>query len=66
MKKFDNSANRAVRRKALDGLDKKTLAEKVNPNYPEGLKEIAGLLTFLPEESREAAVRSLVRAVLLS
>lgn len=28
------------------------MAEPVNPNFPEGAKEIAALLTFLPEEMR--------------
>lgn len=30
----------------------KIMAESVNPNFPEGAKEIAELLTFLPENIR--------------
>jgi hypothetical protein len=63
---FDNSENRKKLQEAFDKLDKKILAEKVSVAYPDGVKEIAELLTFLPEEKREATVRSFVRAVINS
>ena len=64
MNSFNNSERKALREEAFAQFDKKVLAERVNTDYPAGIKEIADLLTFLPEESRESAVRAFVRLVL--
>jgi hypothetical protein len=63
---FDNGSQRRVRQESYDKLDKKSLEEKVNTNFPDGVKEIAELLTFLPEEKRQAAVVGFVRGVILA
>ncbi|MDR1182975.1 MAG: hypothetical protein LBL13_13470 [Bacteroidales bacterium] len=63
---FDNSEQRRLRNEAYDKLDKKVLDEKINPNFPDGIKEIAELLTFLPEDKREAAVIGFVKGVILT
>lgn len=44
--------------------DKSVLDEKVNPNYYEAVKEIAELLTSVPEEKREKIVERFVYSIL--
>ena len=44
--------------------NKGVLDEKLNPNYYEALKEIAELLTFVPEENRGKVIDAFVKAIL--
>ncbi|WP_094606154.1 hypothetical protein SPSIL_039910 [Sporomusa silvacetica DSM 10669] len=64
--KFDNSENKAKREKATMELNAETLRQPVRETYPDGIQEVAELLTFLPEDAREATVRAFVRSMLLS
>lgn len=64
MTKFDNSKEQSERMKVYESIDPAILNKPVNLSYPEGLKEIADLLTFLPEDKREAAVRGFCAAML--
>lgn len=61
---FDNSAVKAQRKAFLESLDKELWSEPIDTAYPDGVKEIADLLTYLPEEKREAAVHAFVGAIL--
>lgn len=61
---FDSSAANARRQAYWDSLNKAVLAEPVNTDYPDGVKEIAELLTYLPEDRRMAAVNGFVGAML--
>ena len=44
--------------------EKDVMSEKINPNHPEGAKEVAELLTFLPEEQREMMVNTFAKNML--
>jgi len=48
----------------MSDQDTTETTEKVNPNYPEGAKEIAELLTFLPEANREGMVDAIAKNML--
>lgn len=41
----------------------KVMSEPVNPNFPDGAKEIAELLTFLPEEMRMVMVLTFAKNI---
>lgn len=41
----------------------KKMAEPVNPKYPEGEKEVADLLTFLPENIRMYMVMNFAKNI---
>lgn len=51
MDMFDFSAVNSERYAAVEKLNKAVLDDKINPNCDEGPREIAQLLTFLPEEA---------------
>ncbi len=48
----------------MSDQSKSVLDEEVNQNYYEAAKEIAELLTFLPEEARESVVDGFVQGIL--
>lgn len=62
--KFDDRQIKAERMKAVEAIDPAVLAEPVNPNFPEGEKEIAELMSFLPEEQRMPMLQALVESLL--
>jgi len=48
----------------MSDQNKSVLDEKVNSNYNEAVKEIAELLTFVPEEDREKIIEGFVKSIL--
>ena len=47
----------------MSEIAKNVMEEMVNPAYPEGLKEIADMLTFLPEEMRVVMAATFVKNI---
>ena len=64
MSKFNNDEAQKKRMEVYNSIDPAILSRPVNLSYPDGVKEIAELLTFLPEEKREATVRGYCAAML--
>ena len=62
---FNNEEEKEKCLKVLSELDQNKLKEKLNMSYPEGVNEIAQLLTFLPEEARISTVNAFVGFMLL-
>jgi MinD-like ATPase involved in chromosome partitioning or flagellar assembly len=49
--------------KKMSETNKSVLDEQVNPNYSKAVKEIAALLTFLPEEDREKVIEGFLKSI---
>lgn len=62
--KFDDSKIKAERLKAIDQIDDAILNERINHSYPDGEKEIAELMSFVPEEGRMALLQAFVESLL--
>ena len=46
-------------------MEDKKETRKIDFTYPDGMKKAAALLTFLPEEQREALTMALAGAILM-
>ncbi len=62
--KFDDSKIKAERLKAIEQIDEAVLNERINHSYPDGEKEIAQLMTFVPEEERMPLLQAFVESLL--
>ena len=52
---FDYGTLTQERQAEAAKIPEEVLAETINLNFPEGVEELAALLTFIPEEKRAAA-----------
>lgn len=66
MKYFDSAEISAAREAELAKQPAERLNARLNPDVDEGIREVADLLTCLPGDQRESAVRGFVLAMLLS
>lgn len=64
MKYFDMSELTAERMAALEQADPAVLNAPLDPDPAQGMQKVADLLTFLPEESRLAAVNGFLIGML--
>lgn len=64
MKYFDMSELTAERMAALEQADPAVLNAPLDPDPAKGMQKVADLLTFLPEESRLAAVNGFLIGML--
>ena len=46
-------------------MEENNNGKKIDFTYPEGMKKAAALLTFLPEEQREALTMALASSILM-
>lgn len=66
MKLFDYSEITRGREAEAAKIPDEILDQPMNPSYPEGVEELAALLTFVPEEQRMAAVQGFIGAMLVT
>ncbi len=66
MQLFDYSTLTKERQDEAAKLPAEVLAECMNPNFPEGIEELAELLTFVPEEKRMAAIQGFIGSMLVT
>lgn len=66
MQLFDYSALTRERQDEAAKLSAEVLAECMNPKFPEGIEELAELLTFVPEEKRMAAIQGFIGSMLVT
>lgn len=66
MRLFDYSALTRERQAEAAKLSETILAEGMNPNFPEGVEELAELLTFVPENKRMAAIQGFIASMLVT
>lgn len=66
MNLFDYGTLTRDREKEAARIPKEILEEPVNPAYPEGMEEMAALLTFIPEDKRMAAIQGFIGAMLVT
>ena len=66
MNLFDYGTLTRDREKEAARIPGEILEEPVNPAYPEGMEEMAALLTFIPEDKRMAAIQGFIGAMLVT
>lgn len=63
---FDYSETRKKLEAEAAKIPDTVLDEKVSDVFPDGMKELEDLLTFLPEEKRAAAIQGFIGSMLVS
>lgn len=66
MSLFDYGTLTQERHAEAARIPEEVLAETINSNFPEGVEELAALLTFIPEEKRVAAIQSFIGSMLVT
>ncbi len=62
--KFNDKQIKAERMAAVNQIPREILDQPINPNFPEGEKELAALMSFIPEEQRMPMLQALVESLL--
>ena len=63
---FDYGTRTQERQAEAAKIPEEVLAETINLNIPEGVEELAALLTFIPEEKRAAAIQGFIGSMLVT
>lgn len=66
MELFDYSKLNQEREEEVKKIPAEVLEEPINPEFPEGVEEMAALLTFIPEEQRLSAIQGFIGATLVT
>ena len=63
---FDYGTLTQERQAEAAKIPEEVLAETINLNIPEGVEELAALLTFIPEKKRAAAIQGFIGSMLVT
>ncbi len=66
MELFDYSKLNQEREEEVKKIPAEILEEPMNQEFPEGVEEMAALLTFIPEEQRLSAIQGFIGATLVT